>query len=235
MLQVAIIGMGTFGVRMLEELNEIDAEVIIVDKDQEVIDTYKDLVRDAYITDAINQAALEKVVPHDIDAAIIDLSGALEVSIMATVFLKKMEVKNIIVKARSDEHGEILKLLGATKVIFPDLDAAQRLTPLLASSVLFNYMQISPDLALAEVGVLVSWNEKTLAEANMRAEYGLNVVAYREAPTEPFTFIANINFQFSLSNILLVAGTEEAIRSYADQEERDIKTGKKRLIKRLFK
>lgn len=235
MLQVAIIGMGTFGIRMLEELNEIDAEVIILDKDRDVIDQYKEFARDAYVTDAINQAALEKIVPSDIDAVIVDLSGALEVSIMATVFLKKMEIKNIIVKARSNEHGEILKILGATRIVFPDLDAAQRITPLLSSSVLFNYMQIADEFALAEVGVLAELENKTLGESNVRTEYGLNVVAYRIEPTAPFTFIKDNTFRFSLSNVLLVAGTEEAIQEYISKDEHDIRRGKKTMLKRLFK
>lgn len=235
MLQVAIIGMGTFGTRMLEELNEIDAEVIILDKDREVIDKYKEFARDAYVTDAINQAALEKIVPTDIDAVIVDLSGALEVSIMATVFLHKIKIKEIIVKARSDEHGEILKMLGATRIVFPDLDAAQRIVPLLASKALFNYMQITDEFALAEIGVLTELIGKSLGESNIRAEYGLNVVAYRAEPPSAFTFIADGSFRFSSSNVLLVAGTEKAIQAYIDKDEHDIRRGKKNTIKRWLK
>lgn len=235
MLQIAIIGMGTFGKRMLEELNGIKAEIIILDKDHEVIDKYKEFARDAYVTDAINKAALEKIVPGDIDAAIIDLSGALEVSIMATVFLNKMGIKNIIVKARSDEHGEVLKMVGATQVVFPDLDAAQRITPLLASNVLFNYMRVSDELALAEVGVLAKLEGKTLVESNIRAGYGLNVVAYRPDITAPFIFIGESSFRFSSSNVLLVAGTDDAIQKYTEKDKYDTRRSKKTILKRLFK
>ena len=222
MLQVALIGIGTFGARMLEELNEINAEVIIIDKDSEVIQKYKDLANDAYITDAINQDALEKVVPKDIDVAIVDLCGALEASIMATAFLKKMGICNIVSKADSDEHGEILKLVGATKIIYPDLDAAQRLTPILASNVLFNYMQVSENLALAEVSVIDEFIGKKLIDCNIRSKYQLNVVAFREKSTTPFQFISDANFEFSDSNVLLVAGSEDAINKYTQKEEHEI-------------
>ena len=84
MLQVAIIGLGTFGVRMLEELNDIDADVIILDKDADMINKYKDLARDAYITDAINHEAIMKCVPETIDAAIVDVGNNLEVEILTT-------------------------------------------------------------------------------------------------------------------------------------------------------
>ena len=41
MLQIAIIGLGTLGIRMLEELAESDAELIIIDKDEEIVEQYK--------------------------------------------------------------------------------------------------------------------------------------------------------------------------------------------------
>ncbi len=221
MLQVAIIGVGTFGVRMLEELNDIEAEVIIVDKDSEVVEKYKDLARDAYVTDAINQVALEKIIPQELDVAIVDLCGALEASIMATAFLKKIGIKTIVAKARSDEHGDVLKLVGATRIIYPDLDAAQRLTPILASNVLFNYMQVSDNLSLAEVSVIDEFDGKTLKDCGIRSKYHLNVVAYRSEQGAPFQFIDDANFVFSASNILFVAGSEEALFEYIEKEEKE--------------
>ena len=223
MLQVAIIGVGTFGARMLEELNDIGADIIIVDKDSEVIEKYKDLARDAYVTDAINQVALEKIIPTDIDVAIVDLCGALEVSIMATAFLKKMGISNIIAKAESDDCGEVLELVGATKIIYPDLDAAQRLTPILASDVLFNYMQVSENLALAEVSVMEEFDGKKLKDCNIRSKYQLNVVAFRSKPDAPFQFIPDADFELSVANIILVAGTEEAINKYTKKDEKELK------------
>ena len=91
---------------------------------------------------------------------------------MATNYLKKMGIREIIAKAQTDEHGEILKMVGATDVIFPDQEAAKRLTPMLASSVLFNFMPISKNLSLAEVRVNADCVGKTLLEANLRRSYG---------------------------------------------------------------
>ena len=151
MKQFAIIGLGAFGVRMLEELLTITDEIIIIDKDKEIINKYKDFAKSAYVTDAINEIALTKIIPPEIDAVIVDLGGKIEVSIMTTNYLKKMGIKDIVVKAQTDEHGEVLTMVGATKVVFPDQEAAKRITPMLASSLLFNFMPISANLALAEV------------------------------------------------------------------------------------
>jgi trk system potassium uptake protein TrkA len=215
MKQFAIIGLGSFGMRMLEELLTVTQEIIIIDKDREIIERYKDRAKAAYITDAINEAALKKIIPGEIDAVIVDLGGKIEVSLMTTSYLKKMGIKEIIVKAETDEHGEILELVGATKVVFPDREAAKRITPMLASTLLFNYMPISEDFALAEVHANEACVGKTLIGANMRQAYGLNVVAMRKEGSDTFLFLSDPSYVFTDEDLLLVAGTDDCIRKYS--------------------
>lgn len=234
MLQIAIIGLGSFGIRMLEELNEIDCEVIILDKDQNVIDKYKDFARSAFVTDAINKTALQKCIPQDIDVAIVDLGDNLEGAIMTTNYLHKMGIKKIVTKAHENEHGEVLKLVGATNVVYPDLDAAQRLTPMLASKELFNYMQVSEHLSLAEVGVIEEIEGKTLVEANVRQVYKLNVVAVRKSSDQDFAFVCSLDFRFDKNNILLVAGAEKDIYEYLKKAKAEITSKKKTHLRKMF-
>ena len=215
MKQIAIIGLGAFGLRMLEELITITNEIIIIDKDAEIINKYKDRAKAAYITDAINEVALRKIIPREIDAVIVDLGGKIEVSIMTTNYLKKMGIKQIIVKAQTDEHGEVLEMVGASRVVFPDREAAKRITPMLASSLLFNFMPISTNLALAEVRANEECIGKTLLDANLRKIFGLNVVAMRKVDAEDFSFINDPSYIFTESDVLLVAGNEDNINKFS--------------------
>ncbi len=223
-----------FGIRMLEELNEITSEIIIVDRDKEVIEKYKDFAKDAFITDAINENALKKIIPPEIDSVIVDLGGKIEASIMTTNYLHKMGVKKIIAKAQTDEHGEVLKMVGATSVIFPDLEAARRITPLLTSNVLFNYMPVSTNFSLAEIKVNRKIAGKTLLESNIRQEYGLNVVAYRMDQNTEFIFVNSSSFRFEENQMLLVAGSDEAIQTYSENEEIGKDNSFKSIFNKLF-
>lgn len=236
MKQFAIIGLGAFGIRMLEELLSVTNEIIIIDKDREIIEKYKDSAKAAYITDAINELALSKIVPKDIDAVIVDLGGKIEVSIMATNYLKKLGVKNIIVKAQTDEHGEVLSMVGATRVIFPDREAAKRITPMLATSLLFNFMPISDSLALAEVRANEYCVGKTLLEANFRKAFGLNVVAMRLMDSDKYSFISDPSYAFKADDVLLVAGTEDSINAFSREDEgkSEGKRGFGSVLKNLF-
>ncbi len=221
MKQFAIIGLGSFGLRMLEELLPVTNEIIIIDKDRDIINKYRDLAKAAYITDVINEKALLTIIPPEIDAVIVDLGGKIEASIMAINYLKKMGVREIIAKAQSDEHGEVLEVVGATKVVFPDQEAAKRITPMLTSAILFNYMPISVNLALAEVRANEFCVGKTLLDANLRKTFSLNVVAMRKIDTDAFSFINDPSYVFSEDDVLLVAGSEDNIFRFSKDTTRE--------------
>ncbi len=234
MKQFAIVGLGAFGIRMLEELLEITNEIIIIDRDKDVIEKYKDFARASYITDAINETALRKIVPLEIDAVIVDLGGKIESSIMTINFLHKMGIREIVAKAQTDEHGEILKLMGATKVIYPDREAAKRITPILASSLLFDFMPISQNLSLAEIRANEYCIGKTLMEANLRKEFSLNVVALRKEDSDEFTFINDPSYAFAKEDVLLVAGAEEDIFAFSRDPERQVRRDFRESFRKLF-
>lgn len=234
MKQFAIIGLGAFGISMLEELVPLTDQIIIIDKDKDIIEKYKDQVHYAYVSDAINEEALHKIIPSDIDAAIIDLGGKIEISLLVANYLKRMGMKEVIAKAQTSEHGEILTLVGATKIVYPDIEAAKRIAPMLASSLLFNFMPISENLALAEVFANAHCIGKTLIESNLRKLFGLNVVAIRNNSAEDFIFIKDPSYRFVENDILLVAGTEDNIFRFSQEKAQTRKENAFTVFKKLF-
>ena len=162
MKQFAIIGLSKFGQRMLEELADTGCELILIDKDRQRVDQYKDQAAAVYVADALNEDVLARLVPKGIDAAIVDPGDQTEVSILVTHYLKKLGIREIIAKADSDEHEEILKLVGATRVVRPNTEAARRIAPFLISSLVFSYLPISKELVIE-----ASWQVQTLARAGI--------------------------------------------------------------------
>lgn len=236
MATVAVVGLGSFGCRITQELIDANADLIIIDRDREIVEKYKNSVLNAYITDAISEETLKKVIPEDVDAVVVDLGNQLETSILVTNHLKKIGVKQIIVKARSDEHGEILKLVGATKIIYPDLDAAIHLTPLILQTTLFNYMQLSENFAIAEVSVLEEFEEKKLLESGIRQKFNLNVIGIRDGN---YLDIQTPSAETVLKKgmILLVAGSSSDIKEYSEKHKNAEETVKKNgnLFNRLLR
>jgi trk system potassium uptake protein len=217
MKQVVIIGLSRFGRRLLEEFLASDSEVVIIDKDREVIELYKDKVASAYVADVLNEEIIRKLVPPGIDAAVVDLGDRLEASILVTNYLKKLGVKEIIARAESSEHGEILDLVGATKVVFPNLEAAKRIAPFLISSQIFSYLPISSELVIAEVKVPQKFYGKSLVEVDMRRKYKLNVIAYRKPKGDGYFFYSP-EYRLQTDDVLLVGGREEDIDAFTEEK-----------------
>lgn len=235
MLQIAIIGLGAFGIRMLEELSTVGSEIIIVDKDSEKIEKYKSKAKVSYITDVINKEAFVKIIPQNVDAAILDFDNNLEPSILATHYLHQMGIKNIIVETQSDTHGELLTMAGATQVIYPELEAAKRITPLLISKQLCNYMQFSSDFSIAEVEILDELEGLSLKDSGIRQKYNLNVIACRRSNEQELLPISGPDFIFTKDCHILVAGSNEKIEAYLAKSINKEQRGNKILLDRFLK
>ena len=214
MKQFAIIGLSDFGKRLLEELVHLDCEIILLDKDREVVDLWKDQVSSAYVANAINRETVERLIPADIDAAVVDMGDKIEVSVLVTNYLKKNGVGKVVVKAETEEHGEILGMVGADHVIHPNREAARRITPMLVSDLLFNYFPIGAGVVMAEVALPPSYAGQSLVEADIRQERRLNVVAVRSEGDQTFRF-PTPHDRLKENDTLLVVGADEDVAQFA--------------------
>lgn len=213
MKQYAIIGMSAFGRFMLDELSGFDCEILVIDKKRELIEAVKDRVTSAYIADAINEETIQRLVPKTIDAAIVDLGDRMEVSVLVTNYLKKMGVGNIIAKAESKEHGEILEIIGANHIIFPNREAAKRMAPMILSDVLFNYFPIGDDLVIAEVQIPPQYANKSIVEADLRRNAGVNIIALKRE--DGYHQFINRDYVLDEEEVVLVACSPEALSRFS--------------------
>ena len=233
MKQYAVIGVSSFGERILEELILMDCEIILIDKDPDIIEFFKNKVTAAYIANVINEEVVTRLIPADIDAVVIDLGDKIEASILVTQYLSKLGVSNIIVKAETDQHGEILSIIGADHVIFPNLEAAKRVTPLLVSDLLFNYLPISGGLVIAETAVPEELVGHTLTEIEIRKSKGINVIAFRRVGQGDYQFFKP-EYRFHSDDVLLIVGQEEDISSFTGKDPGSQKRGIGELFRHLF-
>lgn len=233
MKQFVVVGLGSFGCRVVEEMKQFDAEIVIIDKDRVLINRLKDSVHAAYIVDVSDEEAIKKLVPEKVDAVIMDLGNNLEVTILVTNYLKKMGIENIIVKANSDKHGEILNMVGATKIVYPDLEAAKRITPLLVSDTLFNFMPISSGLVMAEIFVPKKYIGKTLVESNLRYKEGVNIVAIKKGHSSEYSFFVP-DYKLGSDDILLAVGEEVNIKKFTTTGNIKMERNLSYLLQRMF-
>jgi trk system potassium uptake protein TrkA len=232
MKQFAIIGLGKFGRRIIDELAEAGCELLVIDRDAAAVDEYKDRVAACYVADAISEDVVTRLVPPGLDAAILDLGSNIEAAILATKYLKQLGIARIVAKVESDQHAEILELVGATDIIRANLEAARRVAPLLLSSMLFSYLPIGKDFVIAELKVPADFIDLSLVEANLRQAYRLNVIALKIAPGTEYTYF-DPTYRLKAEDVMLVAAKEDDLDSFA--RERPLgRTGIPGVFSRLF-
>jgi trk system potassium uptake protein TrkA len=215
MKQIAILGLGHFGISVLEELLEMKVEVLIIDKDKTIIDTYKDAPVHAVAMDILNVENLRKILPESIDAVVIDTGESIEASILAASYCAKMQIKIIIVKAETKSHAEILELVGATKVVFPNREAAKRITKQIFSAALLNYMPMSKDLVIAEMAIPPDLTGIKLSDSGLREKYGLNLISLRSGDDGEFLH-CHPDYIFKEDDVGLFSGTDRAISQFSE-------------------
>lgn len=208
-----ILGIGEFGLHLAKALSREGCDVIAVDLDKKKIELIRDFVQSAIIADIRKQQTLAQIVPMDSDFVVVAL-GTIESSIIATLYLKEMGIEKIFIKAVSDEHERILRMLGMTNIIFPEKDMGERISSRLMTNNFLDYLPLANDYSIAEVAPLPVMQGKTLMELNFRKIYDLSVVAIKELVPPRMVFTPEANFVIKISDILVVLGKKETIDKY---------------------
>ena len=112
MKNFVIVGLGQFGLNMLEGLTKRGREVIVIDSDPLVIQQCRDDAAKAIKADVLNRDLFEEVLPDPCDCAIVDLGDEMQSSILVTNYLKRRRLLLIsTLEKRTSNCNKLIKLL----------------------------------------------------------------------------------------------------------------------------
>ena len=172
----AVLGLGRFGKSIALELDQMGFDVLAVDKDEAIAASMVDYLTNVVSFDMRDSRAMEQAGIAEMDTVIIT-SKNLEASLMATMLCKKFNVKEIVVKAIDERHAEMAKSLGATKMVFSERDMARNVAMSLVSPNAINYVDIDININILSLDVPEKIVGKNLIQANLRADYNVNIIA----------------------------------------------------------
>jgi trk system potassium uptake protein TrkA len=179
MRQFVVIGLGRFGSSIARALSAMDFDVLAIDKDESLVKAMEGVVSQAVVMDATDEKSLRELGVQDFDTAIVSMGETIEDSIMITLTLKELGVKQVIVKAQNDLHSRILKKVGADRITFPEREMAEKLAQSLASPKIFDFIEVSDTYGIVEMVVPKKFANKTLTELNLRDKYRVSVIAIK--------------------------------------------------------
>jgi len=175
----AVIGLGKFGATIVRALHDRGHEVVAIDRDRNRVQEVRDSCTQAIEADCTDQDTLRALGLQDADAVVVSLGERMDASILVTLYLRELGLKEIVVKAVSEAHGKILHLIGATEIVHPERDTARRVARGLGMRSIVEYLPLAADSSLVEVQVPAEFVGKTLSELEIRKRYQVLVVAIK--------------------------------------------------------
>jgi trk system potassium uptake protein TrkA len=206
-----MLGMGSFGTALATQLAANGCRVTGVDGRQERLDAVKDKIHEAVIGDATDREVLENLPIKDATAVFVSLGENISQSLLATLHVKELGARNVIVKGVTKEHGKILQHLGVDRVVFPEEEVARELADRMTWPNVLDYLPIDPEYSVAEVAMPASLSGKTLAEANLRSRIGVHVMGLKDVMKGKFEMFPDGKTKLLEDQVLLVVGREAEI------------------------
>ncbi len=211
MYQVLVIGLGSFGISLVEEFLAKKSEVVVIENSQEKAQQVKDLVQKVVVADATSKDVLCRFA-RDVDCVLVCLGEKMDSSILVTHLLKELGVKRIIAKAISPEHGQILELVGANEIVFPERDTAKRLVTSLTSPDVLDFLKLSNNYDIMEIAVPDTFAGKTIREAQLRNKYGIEIIAIRNPLTGKTQIMPSPDYNLQPDDVLVALGEVESFQ-----------------------
>lgn len=217
MKRFAVIGLGRFGKKLAVALAMSGAEVIALDRERDIVEDIRDQVSLAVRLDSTDEEAMRAQGVNNVDVAIVGMGErgrAFESAILTVVNLKQMGVPQIYARAENLTAGQVFSAVGATDVIYPEIETAQRWAYKLIAPHIEEKIDFAPGYSLARVKAPASFDRKTVMDLQLRQKYNVNLVAIKRSEEnikEDEERIINVPMPETIvyaGDILMVAGSD---------------------------
>lgn len=209
---VVVIGLGRFGAAVARSLVDSGHEVLAIDADEEVVQSFAAELPHVVKADSTELQALQQLSVTDFSHAVVSIGANLEASVLTVLNLAQMGMKDIWAKANSPQHGRIAERVGAHHVIYPEADMGERVAHLVTGKMM-DFIEFDDGFAIAKTRSPMESHNKTLAVSNVRKKHGITVVGIKRRHQD-FIY-ANAETEVKPGDHMIVAGPTLLIKKFA--------------------
>ena len=212
-----IIGLGRFGTALALELVKAGKDVVVLEIDESKLNAVKDIIEHIYPVDEITQDILIDSGISHCGTVIVCIGKDIESNILVTLNVLELGVPRVIAKANSDDHGRVLKKIGA-EVIYPEVEMGVRLAKSLVTLRTLDFLELDEDISISEILLSKHFDNKTVDQLNFRKRFKLNIIAItHEEKTE--VDISPDTLLFTNDEIVVI-GRNEDLKQFQDYNSR---------------
>lgn len=213
--QFAVIGLGYFGQTVALELTRLENDVLVIDVQEKLIEAIADQVTHAVVANAADERVLRELNLQQYDAVLIAIGENIEASLLSTLHLKALGVKEVWVKALNTQHHKLLTKLGATRIIHPEHEMGIRIAQLLNYPTVTHYFNLGPNHFVIEMVVHPGHDGLLMRELLQQTKSAAQLlVAKRE---DDIIDIHTTAYRLKKNDQLVLFGTLEELRKLSIQ------------------
>ena len=214
--QVAVIGMGRFGMSLAQELFRVGHDVLAVDRDESLTQAMMGLVTYSVNGDSTSPEFLDEAGIRNFDTAAVAIGTDIQSSVLTTVLLKQhFQIPRVVARAISRIHGTTLEAVGADRVVYPEQETGVREAHSLFQRDVQEYMELAAGFGFSKVAVpqdMVGQSLGALGLSTVRDRYGAAVVAIRRG-REPILSPSKDEV-LQRDDLLVIASREETLERF---------------------
>lgn len=210
--QFVVIGLGGFGETIAAELTRLGHDVLGVDVNERVVDRMADFVTHSVIADGADEKALEELNLKSYDAAVVAIGENIEASVLTTLHLKGMGLKEVWVKALTRDHHRILEKIGATRILHPEYEMGVRVAQALNHPMVNNYISLGDDEYIVEIIATKNTEGKKMSDVLRDANADVQVLLVRRGGQ---TLIAPLHLIVGRADRIVLVGPLGELRKTA--------------------
>ena len=204
--QFAVIGLGRFGISLCTEFARQGIDILAIDVDPEKVNQITNTVQQAVVADCSIESVVKELKLDDYDTVMVAIGDNLNSSIMATLILKELGIKNIWVKAKDQFHRKVLSKIGADRVIQPEHDMGISVAQSMIDKRVFNYLPLGSGLAITEIIVLQDYFGVKLGEHPFVKSNKTTLLGYKHGPEIIQDY--SLETPLEVGDILILTGLE---------------------------
>ncbi len=216
MKRFAVIGLGKFGFHMARVLFEEGNEVIAIDRSPDRVQEIDPYCTEAIVLDISEKEKLRPLGLDETDAVVVSIGSDVSRSVLLTLYLQEIGVKKVLAKAIDEDHAKVLRKVGATEVIHPEMAMAIKVAQGLSRPNILDFIPLSEDYSLLQIAPPSPFIGKSLRQLDLRAKYNVHVIAVEEVITENIVLVPPAEFVIKDSDILIVLGKIQDVKRIKD-------------------
>lgn len=176
---ILLVGLGRFGRHIAMKLNELNHEVLAIDKEEKRVDAALPYVTNAQIGDSTDPTFLRSLGVRDFDLCIVAIGDNFQSSLETTSLLKELGAQFVVSRAARDVHAKFLLRNGADEVVYPERQLATWTAIRYSADHILDYIELDEEHGIFEVPIPSEWRGKSVGQLNIRNKYNINIMALK--------------------------------------------------------